>query len=201
MLTRNRTLIALVLVIVVGVVTACALVRQLSGVATAGAPTTLPTPGSTTSAVSTSPASTPSPTSTPTLSPTQADITAAVTNYYKVTDELEQKPPRDPYKKLWTVAKGEAFDMWQDIVLQDRRNGWHGTGSTEVLSVKIGKKVANSKYRVDTCVDVSGADLVDKNGKSVATKNRLDRPPSALVVQRVGKSWYVLQDRDGSAKC
>src|SRR4051812_4675226 len=118
MLTRNRTLIALVLVIVVGVVTACALVRQLTGVASAGAPTPLvPSPPVATS--TSSPTASPSPSATPTTSPTESAITAAVTKYYKVTDELEQKPPRDPYKKLWTVTKDEAFNMWQDTVLQD----------------------------------------------------------------------------------
>lgn len=202
MLTRNRTLIAVILVAVVGLVTACALLRQLTGVATADGPGTPPTTVPTTTAPTTQPTSpvSPSPTSKPTLSPTENAVAAAVTNYYKVTDELEQKPPRDPYKKLWTVAKDEAFDMWQDTVLQDVRSQQHQTGWTKVSSIDVGKPNKN-KIRVNTCVDVSGIDFVDKQGKSVLKKSRKTAFSYTLLVRKDKGDWFVVQDRDGSKKC
>jgi len=201
MLTRNRTLIALVLLVAVGLVTACALVRQLGGVAAAGPPTPVPTSASSAPSSSASPSVTPSPSATPTVSVTESAITAAVTNYYKVTDQLEQKPPRDPYKKLWTVTKDEAFDMWQDTVLQDLRTKQHQTGSTKVLSIDVGKSVRKNLYRVNTCVDVSSVDIVDSRGKSVIQGDRPNRAASALLVRRDKSVWYVVQDRDGKQKC
>lgn len=205
MLTRNRTLIALILGVLVVAVTACALVRQLNGVATAGSPTTLPSMAPTSPAAATpTPSTSPTPSATPTLSKTQTDITAAVTNYYKVTDELEQKPPRDPYKKLFTVTKGEAFLMWQDEITNAFTNGQHATGSTkvtEIVTKSILQKSGRSAAKVDTCVDVSNVDVVDKKGKSVVPPDRPDRFSSRLQLEKYGKTWLVITDRDGSQKC
>lgn len=45
-------------------------------------------------------------------------------------------------------------------------------------------------------------DVVDKRGKSVINmKNRPNTRNYELIVRLDGKSWYVVQDRNGKAKC
>ena len=97
-------------------------------------PPTLP-PQSATPEPTASPSPTPtvaSP-STPKPTPVSADPVAQdVYRYYRVLDELRQKPPRDPYKKLFAITRGEAFDMWQDVLVQQSFSGEHSTGFVKV---------------------------------------------------------------------
>jgi hypothetical protein len=171
-------------------------------------------PGSPPSAVASSPSSsaTPSPSPTPTPTPTKkpvdprtAAVTKAVDRYYKVTDALYRKPNRAPWRKLKTVSRDEAFFMRQDELLDMFTSQQHATGSTTWKTVRVGKiqkKTGHLRAHVTTCWDVSAVDVVDKHGKSVINKKkRPNRGSAALTLRLDGKTWYVVRDWDGNAKC
>lgn len=169
-------------------------------------PPTLP-PQSATPEPTASPSPTPtvaSP-STPKPTPVSADPVAQdVYRYYHVLDELSQKPPRDPYKKLFSITRGEEFDMWQDVLVQQSFSGEHSTGFVKVTSIDQGKvtsKDGSQRTRVTTCIDVTGTDYLDKNDKSIAAKDRPTRSEEELWLVKEKKSWYVMKSRDGAAKC
>lgn len=169
-------------------------------------PPTLP-PQSATPEPTASPSPTPtvaSP-STPKPTPVSADPVAQdVYRYYRVLDELRQKPPRDPYKKLFAITRGEAFDMWQDVLVQQSFSGEHSTGFVKVNLTDRGKvtsKDGSQRIQVGACVDLSGIDYLDKNGKSIMAKGEPARTEEKLWLIKEKKSWYVMKSRDGAAKC
>ncbi len=127
-----------------------------------------------------------------------------VYRYYRVLDELRQKPPRDPYKKLFAITRGEAFDMWQDVLVQQSFSGEHSTGFVKVTLTDRGKvtsKDGSQRIQVAACVDLSGIDYLDKNGKSIMAKDGPARTEEKLWLIKEKKSWYVMKSRDGAAKC
>ena len=204
-MTRTRALLATVLAAAVCSTTSCALFSEASG-------TTPPpaTPPSSTSPMTPSPSSTAAPTSSPSTTPSPKptsktdEVTTAVSKYHRVLDELGQKPPRDPYKKLFTVTRDEEFDMWQDVMIQQSFAGERQVGGTKVMFVKHGKitkKDGQRRVVAEVCVDVSGVDMLDKKGKSVISKDRPDRAAEKLWMVAEDGSWYVYKSRDGSWKC
>lgn len=148
---------------------------------------------------------TPTPTPTPTADPRTAAVTKAVDRYYKVTDELYRKPNRAPWRKLQTVSQDEAFQVLQGELLDMFRSQKHATGSTTWKVIKVGKtqkKDGHSRVSVTTCWDVSAVDVVNKVGKSVIDKKkRPNRGSDALTLRQDGKTWYVVRDWNGKAKC
>jgi hypothetical protein len=198
---RARLLLSLTLALAVSCASACGPTDQQTG--PGAQPTAEPTTTST--SATPTPTPTPTPTSTPNADPRTAAVTKTVDRYYKVTDALYRKPNRAPWRKLQTVSRDEAFLMLQDELLGMFTAKQHATGSTKWKLVKVGKIQKKNGYlqaSVTTCWDVSVVDVVDKHGKSVIDKKkRPNRGSDDLTLRQDGKTWYVIRDRDGHAKC
>lgn len=200
-MTRTHALCAAILASALAATTGCTLFREAEGTTPPpSAPTAVSVPSPSIPGASATP-TTPAPTPTPTTSDA---VTKTIYRYYEVLDDLGQKPPKSPYKKLLTITRGEAFEMWQNVVVQDAASGRRQLGSVKVLSVSQGKKSkkdGRQRVEVVTCIDVSEVDLVDKKGKSVVPKDRPDKAASKLLLERNDNIWYIIRDRDDSKKC
>lgn len=196
-MTRTRALLA-------GVLTAAACATASCALANGTTPTPTPPPN-VASPTTSAPSPTPAPSSasvTPTPKPDK--VTQAVYRYHRVLDELGKKPPRDPYKKLFTITRDEEFDMWQDVMIRQSFDGEYQVGDTRVMSVKHGaitKKSGEQRVVVKVCVDVSGVDVRNQKGKSVVAKDRPDHAAEQLWMITEDGAWYVSKSRDGSWKC
>lgn len=204
---RARALLIGVIAAILCGVAACALFSSAQGRSPQLTPTAPPTSSAPTPPPTTAPHSTPptsaKPTPRPTPRPTPiAEVTATVKRFHRVLDSLSHEPVSKPYTQLLTVTRGEAFQVWQTAIVEGYGNGWRQKGSTKVLSVDQGPLSANGRQvRVDTCVDVSQVDVVDRDGKSVVAKGRPDRAAATLVLVLEKDRWYITQDRDGKHKC
>lgn len=199
---RKHLLPAVALTFALGCLSAC-------NAADAGqtGPNGQPSPSASSPSGSSAPSPSPTPTPTPAASvdPRTAAVTKTVDRYYKVTDALYRKPNRTPWRQLQTVSRGEAFQMWQDELLDMFVARQHLTGAIkhDLTKVdKIKKKDGHLQAVVTTCWDVSATDVVDEHGKSIIDKKkRPNRGSKNLTLRMDGKTWYVVQERDGHAKC
>ena len=141
------------------------------------------------------PEATPTPTSSssspaPTTSPTpQSDseiaseaASAVLRQYYDVRNELRQDPSKS-LSRLDDVAVSTELAAQRNLFTKERKQGLHQTGETKVAKLdvtsvnldnsdpKVGKVPT---VQIDLCFDVSGVDVIDKNGKSVISPDRPD---------------------------
>lgn len=147
----------------------------------------------TTSSPSTSAAS-PSPTET-TLSPAQQDLRDAghaVTRYWAVSDELASDPSKS-LNLLSSVAQGQALAQRRVILTTYTSNGWVQKGAVVVSDVKASTSNGHA-FAVSACVDVSGVDLVDKNGVSQVPASRPDQQRFTYTVSKTTKGFFVTTD-------
>ena len=161
-----------------------------AGCAKSEPPQPTPTPSSA------SQSTTASPRVTPTISASEAAAVARAKGYAAMLDKLSSNP-KSNLDELSTVARGKAADKWRQILLDDRGAGHRQTGSTKLtlISAKVGS--SNQRWAVTMCLDVSGVDVVDRDGKSVVAKNRPDRVRDVLTVDQDTSSskWFVTQDK------
>jgi len=193
-----------------GVATVLLAVAALSLVVAGCGPTgqASPTP---TVAVDTHPSTPPpfSPSATPTPSPTPTVETDAdakkhaydrMLAYYKLRDQLGQDPSLS--LDLWkTVAKGEPYKAWRDVLDADRKSGTRQVGFGKVTRAIVSDPATTSgrpTIKISACLDYTGVHLVDKNGKAMphGTKGPFD-----LTLQRYDDDWYVTLERDGTRSC
>lgn len=153
-------------------------------------PQPTPTPSSA------SQSATASPSVTPTIPTSEAATVARAKGYVAMLDKLSSNPKAN-LDELSTVARGKAADKWRQILLDDRSAGHRQTGSTKLtlISAKVGS--SDQRWTVTMCLDVSGVDVVDRDGKSVVAKNRPDRVRDVLTVDQDTSSskWFVTQDK------
>jgi len=152
-------------------------------------PQPTPTPSSATQSA------TASPTATTTIPASEAAAIARARGYVAMLDTLSSNPKAN-LDELSTVARGRAADKWRQIILDDRSAGQRQTGTTKLtlLSAKAG--ASDQQWVVAMCLDVSGVDVVDRDGKSVVAKNRPDRVRDVLTIDQDTNSskWFVTQD-------
>lgn len=162
-----------------------------AGCAKSEPPQPTPTPSSTSQSATASP----SPTPTPTPTASEAAAIARARGYAAMLDKLSSNPKAN-LDELSTVARGKAADKWRQIILDDRSAGHRQTGSTKLTLISAKAGSSDQQWVVTMCLDVSGVDVVDRDGKSVVTKNRPDRVRDVLTVQQDTSSsrWYVTQD-------
>ena len=153
-------------------------------------PQPTPTPSSA------SQSATASPSATPTIPASEAAAVARAKGFVAMLDKLSSNPKAN-LDELSTVARGKAADKWRQILLDDRSAGHRQTGSTKLtlISAKVGS--SDQRWVVTMCLDVSGVDVVDRDGKSVVAKNRPDRVRDVLTVDQDTSSskWFVTQDK------
>ena len=118
---------------------------------------------------------------------------AAVAKLWGLVDALGADPKRS-LDELTTVARDQSLETWRELLTQRRRQGHRQIGGTSILSSEATS--TGGKLTVDTCIDVSKTNLVDKDGKSVVAANRAPRVRYALVVERgTDGKFYVIQDK------
>lgn len=134
--------------------------------------------------VSSSPtSSSPTATGTKPLSDAELASEAAVTavrTYYAVRDDL-RKNPEESLDRLKAVAVSTELAALRNLLKRERRDGLRQTGDTKITELTVqtvsldnsdphGGKVPT--VQVEVCYDVSGADLLDMDGKSVVSSDR-----------------------------
>lgn len=155
------------------------------------APDSTPTPSPSVGETVTSP--NPSPTSPE--DEASASAVEAVTAYYSTIDSLRQDP-KAPISNLDAVAVSTQLSAQQKFLTSQRNDGLHQVGDTKIIVTKIQSvSLDNSdppagrvpSVTIDVCWDVSGADLLDADGKSVVPADRADRGWTRLTVANY--SW------------
>jgi len=164
-------------------------------------PQPTPTPSSPSQSTTANPSATPSQSTTasrsatPSIPGSEAAAIARTKGYVAMLDKLSSNPKAN-LDQLSTVARGKAADKWRQIILDDRSAGRRQTGTTKLtrLSAKAGS--SDQRWLVTMCLDVSNVDVVDRDGKSVVSKNRPDRVRDGLTLDQDPSSsqWYVTQD-------
>jgi hypothetical protein len=136
-----------------------------------------------------------SPSVTPTIPASEAAAIARAKDYVAMLDKLSSSPKAN-LDELSTVARGKAADKWRQIILDDRSAGHRQTGTTKLTVVSAKGGSSDQQWVVTMCLDVSNIDVVDRDGKSVVSKNRPDRVRDVLTVNQDTSSsqWYVTQD-------
>lgn len=153
-----------------------------------------PTPATTTSPTTGATSSTPSPSSTTQTDPQLAGAETAVARFSDVMDSLAADPQKS-LDGLATVSRGASLKTARELLTSQRRQGYKQTGTVSIVSSEA-KRATAGKVTVNACLDVSKTDLVDKDGKSVVSKDRPPKVRYAYVVQqdKDGK-FYVVQDK------
>ena len=109
-----------------------------------------------------------------------ANAEVVLRDYYAVVDELRSDPASD-LVGLDAVANSIALSSRQRQLERERGEGWHQTGQTKIVVVDLqGVELNNMDadgsvaplVQFDVCIDVSGVDVLDANGSSVAAAGR-----------------------------
>lgn len=130
--------------------------------------------------------------STTAADPQLAGAKAAVARLWGLVDALGADPKRS-LDELTTVARDQSLETWRELLTQRRRQGHRQIGSTTIVSSEAAS--TGGTLTVDTCIDVSKTNLVDKDGKSVVAANRSPRVRYAFVVERgTDGAFYVMKD-------
>lgn len=172
-------------------------------------PTPTPTPDASTTAPTSSPTPTPSltPSPSPTPSPTPAENAArnALLDYIKVLNKITQDPQGEDPNDLRRVAGGELLSNWIAEAEQFRARGWHATGPLKVKNLRVGAVTTSggtSTVQATYCADVTGVDVVDRDGKSVVNEDRPDRTSNKVWLEKKkGGDWLPIRSRNEGDAC
>ena len=160
---------------------------------TSASPTSSASPSST--------ASTPPPTSSSSNSGAAGAAAAAVTNFWAKLDALASNPT-EPLSDLAAVARDQALTQWQRNLTEMRGAEVKQVGSAVVGQPTVTPSDVKDAFDVKACVDVSKVNVVDKDGKSVVSPNRL---PKAAYTYRVELGndgrFYVATDTMKGEPC
>lgn len=155
---------------------------------------------------SASPSSSAPTTSTPTP-PTDSELASEAASvvlrrFYDVRNQLRQDPSL-PLDRLDEVAISTELAAQKNLFKKERKQGLHQTGETKVAKLDVKSvNLDNSDPKVgrvptvqiDLCFDVSGVDVIDKNGKSVVSP---DRPDTGWIRFLVSNYQWDKDPEDG----
>jgi hypothetical protein len=139
---------------------------------------------------------------TPTLTasaprdPSGVAAQAAVKRFWRVLDRLSADP-RSSLTDIFTVSRGQVADQYIRNITQYRVDRVHQVGSVSVEPLSSIRQSKRDRYKVAVCLDVSGADIVDKNGKSTISSKRAPRVRYGYEVLRDAGKWYVITEQAG----
>ncbi len=126
---------------------------------------------------------------------------AAVTNFWAKLDALASNPT-EPLSDLASVARDQALTQWQRNLTEMRGSEIRQVGSAIVGQPAVTPSELKDAFNVKACVDVSKVNVVDKDGKSVVSPNRL---PKAAYTYRVELGndghFYVATDTMQAEPC
>jgi hypothetical protein len=151
--------------------------------------------------------SSPAPTTAATTPPSDSELaskaaSAVLRKYYAVRNQLRQDPSQ-PLTLLDEVAISTELAAQQNLFKKERKQGLHQTGETKVAKVEVQSvNLDNSDpmagkvptVQIDLCFDVSGVDVIDKDGKSVISPDR----PDTGWIQFLVSNYQWDTDPDGS---
>ena len=188
---RKRLTAAAFLMAAIAATSACTTGRAQPTLTPAPTSSVPSTPTATTTTTTTTTTSAP-----PTLSPAAQDLKDAeqtVPRFWTVLDTLASDP-KTSLDELATVSRDQAIGQWRSILTGYRERGWKKVGRSAVASVEA-TTTDGKTYAVRACIDVSKANLVDSEGKSVVTAGRLDRTQYNYQVQKAPQGFFVTEDK------
>ena len=136
---------------------------------------------------------------TPTLSESQKATNDVVVKYRALIDQLRSQDLPN-VSLLATLARDDAYAKWGRILQNDFQTGYHQVGTTSITITSTDPGTSATEWLVSGCLDMSMADMVDKNGKSgLATP--AGRQQVKLTVDQDLKNfaWYVTKDEAGGS--
>lgn len=155
-----------------------------------------PTPSPTaTSATPTVAPTTPTPTPTA-LTPEEEDLRGAeqaVVALEALTDQLGQDFTRR-LDELYTVSRDQTVDTRIQILNLQRVNGQTQIGNSVVEDIQVTKN-AEGLWDATACLDTSGVNVVDKDGKSVVNPDGPARVKYRYLIEKGSDGgFYVIED-------
>lgn len=133
----------------------------------------------------------PSSTPTPSMSAGQVEAAATVENYYLILNEVGTATQRD-FNDIREAAVGEVADPLVQAYQQYRAAGIVQTGEYVVDVRSVEGRTA--PYMVEACVDATGVDLVDTDGKSIIAPGTNIHRLHGFTVDTVGDAMRITAD-------
>ena len=153
------------------------------------------TPRSTPTVIPTASSSSP----TPTLSEGQQAANDVVVKYRALIDELRSQDMPD-INRLATLARDDAYTKWGRVLQNDFQGGYHQVGVTTLVIKNTDAGTSSRQWLVNGCLDMSKADLVDKNGKSgLATPGGKQQVKYSVEQDPQSLAWFVTKDETGAS--
>lgn len=155
-----------------------------------------------TATLTASPTAPPTATTTPTpeTPPEEAAAKQAVIDFWKVRDELASDPALE-LTRLSEVARGQALEAHRSTLISQAQSGLRQVGSVVVTPNAVESATSAQRYIVAACVNVSQVDVVDADGESVVSPNRMTASASDYTVEQDGEQWYVVEDTFEQRTC
>ena len=122
-------------------------------------------------------------------------------NYYSVRNQLRTNPSK-PLGLLTTVAISKELATEQHLFASERKKGLHQIGDTKIAKIQVQSiDLDNSDpsagkvptVTIEVCYDVTGVDIVDKNGKSVVKPGR----PNTGWIEYLVSNYHWAKDPSG----
>ena len=136
---------------------------------------------------------------TPTLSEGQKAANDTVVKYRAMIDELRSQDMPD-ISRLAALARDDAYVKWGRVIQNDFQNGYHQVGVTTISITSTDPGTSARQWLVAGCLDMSKADLIDKNGKSgLATSAGKQQAKYAVDQDPQSLAWYVTKDDTGAS--
>lgn len=140
----------------------------------------------------------------------KADATAVLRRYFVVVDRIRQSDTA-PLARLGSVATSTQLAAEKHLIASERAKGLRQTGVTKVDKLTVQAVNLDDSdpstgkvptVTIDACWDVSGADLVDKNGKSAVSPGRANRGWTRFTVANYHRAknpsdgWRIASSQD-----
>jgi len=139
----------------------------------------------------------PSRTASPRPSPEDVNLRKAeraVARFWHVIDRLSADPDSD-LTELTTVSRGSVAAQWAKNINQDRYHRVRSSGNVVVHDAMAKRSKKRNMFRVTACIDVSGVNLTNEDGKSVVPPDRPPRVVYNYVVEMERQNWYVVREK------
>jgi len=136
---------------------------------------------------------------TPTLSEGQKAANDVVVKYRALIDQLRAQDMPN-VSLLATLARDDAYAKWGRILQSDFQTGYHQVGTTSITITNTDPGTSATEWLVSGCLDMSKADMVDKNGKSgLATPAGRQQVKYTVDQDPKNFAWYVTKDEAGES--
>jgi hypothetical protein len=142
------------------------------------------------------PTPSPSPSPSPSLTADELDLKgaeAAAVAYQDLLDELSRNPDLERLDEAYLVARDVAAEGFRDDVAAYVRDQEREVGEVG-LEILDSTKNTDGTWTVDTCMDLTDLDVLDKDGKSLVLPDREDRYVMHYIVSKDLKElkFYVV---------